>query len=61
MRKVVLLIVCALQVGPNAKNGFAIAPGASAEGVAGSKEDVVRDNTQASRRPDAAAPSASRS
>jgi len=57
-RKVVLLIVGAPQVGPNAINCFAIAPGASAKGIASSKEDVVGDNTQASRRPNAAAPSA---
>src|SRR6516225_9549654 len=57
-RKVVPLIVGALQVRHKAKNGFAIAPIASAEGIASSKEDVVPDNTQASWRPNAAAPSA---
>src|SRR5215469_13765121 len=57
-RKVVPLIIGALQVRPKAKNGFAIAPAASAEGIASSKEDVVPDNTQASRRPNAAAASA---
>jgi hypothetical protein len=44
-RKVVPLIIGALEVGPNAKNCFAIAPVASAEGIASSQEDVVRDNT----------------
>src|SRR6516165_7155450 len=46
-RKVVLLIVGAPQVGPNAKNCFAIAPAAGAEGIASSKEDVMGNNNQA--------------
>src|SRR6516162_530579 len=48
-RKVILLIVGALQVGPEAKDCFAIAPRTSAESIASSKEDVVPDNAQASR------------
>jgi hypothetical protein len=54
-RKKVPGVLTASQVGSNAKHGFAVAPGCGAKRISGCKKELMPDNAQSARCPDAAA------